>query len=225
MKHLFKTQAPLLILAIGIALAAAGGARLGKLDFAMTLAKGQQQLGQQNIEQPPTRSEPVDPDLRLQNWIDVSGGLFGIGMLLIITGSVMARRRQSTLREEASNVDAPDDLPAALRQMASDIRLLGEALSAESPDMAAIRTHIEEVQMIRLDPILASRQSLEQQFGLAGFAELVGPLSSVERFLNRTWTVLVDHHLDEARKSIAMASDSMDITLAVYEQLANSSVS
>ena len=49
---------------------------------------------------------------------------------------------------------------------------------------------------------------LQIRFGLSGFAQVMGPLSAAERFINRSWTVLVDHHRIAAIESLDAASAS-----------------
>ncbi|XOV86765.1 MAG: hypothetical protein ACFHX7_17555 [Pseudomonadota bacterium] len=204
MKAWLTEHAPLLILAIGVSLAAAGGARLGKADFESAVTLGQARM-METEPGPHDAVGSVDSATRLAEWSDENLGLFGTGILLVVVGAVLTRRRHGSQRRAASEAHASVNLSRQLDALVQQVEVIRNRLDQADADPLAVRSAIEDLQLNLLDPLFASRDAIELQFGLSGYAAIMGPLAGTERFMNRTWTTLVDHHRGEARASIALA--------------------
>ena len=153
--------------------------------------------------------KPVPPSDRLSSWFDQSGVPFSIGLVLVIVGAVLARR---TIRAEAlGDDDAPGavDFGQMLQQLLDETQSLAEGMADDSVSAEDAKTAIEKAQLERFAPLIEARGRLQARYGLSGYAEVFGPLSSAERRVNRAWSALVDGHQSEARKSVSEACESL----------------
>ena len=215
MKAMIVRNVHILVLMTGVALAAAGGARLGESDYAVAAGEGQTALsgGAQSVH----ARGAVDPGERFRDWANGNLDLFLAGIILIVGGAVMTRRRQRHERQALSAGESSFSFEDELARLARVLAGISQSFDAEAVDTLDIRNEIERLEISILEPLFENRQRLELQYGLAGYVSVIGPLAGTERFLNRTWTTLVDHHVSEARASLTQAVNS---TLAAQEALA-----
>lgn len=204
------------VLALGIALAAAAGARLSPAVEEQVTRAGAAKLRSEE----PEPSAAIAPEARLAEWASRSGLLFGVGLALIIVGAAIGRRavRLEALEEPAARAGeaearAPLDLGVAVSTLARDVASLAEDLkrvgSPTSTDYERFKSEIHRLELEGFEPIVDARGRVQARYGLVGFAELFGPISSAERRLARAWSALVDQHWIEARDSAARAAGDL----------------
>jgi len=173
--------------------------------------------------------EAVPAGDRLRDWFELSGLPFVGGLLLIITGAVLARRG---IRAEAARAgtDATGsrrgpvvvDLGEKLDQTRERVAALLAQMDATEPSVEAlepIADAIAAIQLEDIEPMVESRDQVIARYKMAGFAQLFGPLSGAERWLNRAWVALVDRHWEEANASLTTAIDRLDETRAALAEL------
>lgn len=164
------------------------------------------------------------PGERLSNWFTLAGMPFIGGLVLIIIGAIIGRRAvQAELQGTGSGAsDSQIDFDAAIKDIAVRVRNLadetGEEPQTDAARRDAVRQLIEAIQQQGIDPVVEARHRLQNQLGLAGFADVFSPFSAGERRLNRAWSALADHHWPEARDSIGVAAAQMDAAVAALEQ-------
>ncbi len=90
-------------------------------------------------------------------------------------------------------------------------------------DMERTKDAVHELAVARFEAIVAARTRVQARYGMAGFAELYGPFSSAERYVNRAWSALVDQHWPEAKASVARAAEDLARTKSVLDTLASAS--
>jgi len=160
--------------------------------------------------------ELVSPEQRVSEWAGDSGPLFGLGLLLVIVGAVLgrvaAKRELSGGDDEKRGDDAPQarDLGELLEEVRASVKALAdEVTSNDAPsgeDFVRLKDRIRELQVEQIEPIVESAPRIQVKYGLAVFADIFGPLSSAERYLNRAWSALVDSHWPEATSSVERAA-------------------
>ena len=174
------------------------------------------------------------PGRRFSDWFEDAGGPFGLGMILLIVGAVMARNevRQAALGQASKQYKGartPDaiDFGALLRALQADVaKAAAEAEAVEDPgddDFKQLRYLVRNLQYDKVEPLVENRGRLEARFGLSGFAAIFGPLSAGERQLNRAWSALVDRHWPEASASLGRSAHYLSAALAEIDQRAASS--
>lgn len=217
--NVLKRELNLILMIVGVALAAAGGIQLGEADFNRASDQGKAALlAAESANDKDKVREQVDPSSRLSEWTSVGSLHFVAGLVLIVAGAVGTRRQE---KQEATELrDHNDlDLASALTTMIRDVESLRERLNEAPVPRQEVLDGIERLQVEQLDPLLANRHALEMRYGLVGFASLVGPLSSAERFLNRAWTTLVDHYAEESADSLQQALMALKTVNSEYEVL------
>lgn len=161
---------------------------------------------------------PVAPPDRLATWLDDSGIFFALGLLLVVVGAVLGRVASGREASEEPARDAKDAGPArdlgelldALREEVAALAAeAGETAAPKSDEYESMKHRIHEVVLERVEPIADSAPRVQSKYGLAVFADVFGPFSSAERYLNRAWSALVDRHWDEAASSLERAASDL----------------
>lgn len=160
--------------------------------------------------------ELVSPEQRVSEWAGDSGLPFGIGLLLVIVGAILGRVAAKRELTEGDDEERGDDAPPArdLGELLEDVRatvkeLADEVTSNDAPsgeDFVRLKDRIHELHAEQIEPIVDSAPRIQAKYGLAVFADIFGPLSSAERYLNRAWSALVDQHWPEATSSVERAA-------------------
>jgi len=151
------------------------------------------------------------PGPRLSGWGGLVGGPFGLGLLLVIAGSVLCRQaiRDELVGGGDGSEDGPVDFGVLLEDVLGRARSLQQEMVAlEAPteaDLDAIKAKLEDLQKGDLARLCTSGPKVQQRYGMTGFAEIFSPLSAGERKLNRLWATLVDRHWPEALASAEAA--------------------
>lgn len=171
------------------------------------------------------------PGERLSTWAGMSGLWFVLGLILVISGAVMARlaiRKELTEPTEAEGAEGTDgsaqagfdtilaDLLEGARGVSS--RLAGISQPAEE-DFEEVQREVERLQLDCVEPLVAARVRIQTLHGMAAFAAIFGPLSAGERNLNRTWSALVDRHWPEATSSVEVACYGLEQAVSELEQV------
>lgn len=170
----------------------------------------------------------VAADVRVGGWFARAGVGFLAGLLLILLGAFIARRavKAELIAEPkaAPGAKPPVDLGVRLAEMSCEIRELGARVAATTApthhDLEAIKGVIERIQSDDLEPIVETRAQLVVRYGVGGYAEVFGPLSGGERYLNRSWVSLVDRYWEETARSLESAAAHFDEAKAALDQLA-----
>ena len=209
------------VLAVGIAMAAAAGSRLGSGDFTVTSTEGAAVLGSTTAVGG-VDVAPVAPLERIAAWAEDGLALFGAGLLVMLVGAVMARRAR---QQGAATVAAGDgrDWPDALARLRMAVSELRIALADAAPDeLRSLRDRLESIQADQVEPLIEMRGALEARHGLAGYVAVLGPLSAAERLLSRAWSALVDRHAAEACSSLELALASISNAEDAFADLSGS---
>lgn len=189
------------LLALGVMLAASAAVQFGATDYELATQAGQQAFS----GGPATVDSPVDAGRRVAEWRDEHLLQLLAGLFLIVAGAVLARMADGRSREISLTSGGSVNWTQTMGRLREEANRFLDALSADEPDLDAIRGEIGHVSQNVLDPAIASRHELELRLGLAAYAAVMGPLSGYERALNRAWTALADHHRSEAIASLELA--------------------
>lgn len=216
----------LVLVAIGIVLAASFGARngarhveyrqaLGELSYAeddATKAKAQEKVAEVGLP---------GPSERIGQWFGVGGIGWGIGILVIGAGAFLARRQAAedaagTGGSEASRVDFPATI-GSIRATIDRVRKGIAGLPMDTDDNAS-RQALDDLDSDVIQPLVEGRGQLVAKHGLAGFATYFGPFSAGERNLNRCWSALTDGHSVVAREALEIADQAFVAALEAYQR-------
>ncbi|MCO4760231.1 MAG: hypothetical protein KC502_01925 [Myxococcales bacterium] len=154
-------------------------------------------------------------------WAGEAGLPFGLGVLLVIIGVVLARRGISA-EAAANHTDSATSGTATgplLEQLVTETAGLCAQYTDkdELPDLMAVRTDVERVQQQIVSPLVEGRGQISQEYGVAAYAEVFVPFSAAERLLNRAWSASVDEYVDEIAPCLVKASASAQQALAAYQ--------
>ena len=165
------------------------------------------------------------PMVRVNGWLTESGTLFFLGLILIVTGAVLARKAQTAAlvtpskKKAGVHLDVPT-LALKLAELSTAVKALSDdARAIDSPtvgDAEKIKSRIETLHLSHFEPIVESRYRLQASIGLGAFADVFSPFSSGERNLSRAWATLVDEHWPETLSALgrsAMALKRADESL------------
>ncbi|MGI9327144.1 MAG: hypothetical protein ACR2PZ_18135 [Pseudomonadales bacterium] len=207
-----------LLLAAGVAVCVGAGAQLGQGEYALIAKQGSTQLSAA-----PAIAEqdalPTPARQRLVQWWETAGGQFVMGMLLLIGGAVLGR--VAVGRDAAANsLTNGVDFSSGLARMLEDIDDIAERLRGGAH--GEVQAQLEQLQTQLIAPMIDSRDVLQRQFGTTGYANVISPLSSAERLLNRAWSALVDGHAEESLASLELARDETTTAAAALHQLVGS---
>ncbi len=169
------------------------------------------------------------PETRLSGWFSLAGMPFLGGLALIVIGAVLGRRAaKAELSDDKPGSDTRVDFGVAVENLAREVRALSDranALSDPSPaERKAIHGEIEDLQLTRFAPIVEARYQLQNRIGLGGFANVFGPFSGGERWVNRAWSTLADDHWPETVRSLSRSAEQLAAAAAALrEELAKAS--
>ena len=172
----------------------------------------------------------VDPGTRMSGWFSVAGLPFMLGLIIMAFGGLLTRRAvkaealaQGDSETTAKSANAPVDFGDLLRQTAEAVKALHADASAKpaptQEDMDAVKTSIETIQREKIERLVSARGALIARHGMGSFAEIFGPFSGGERYLNRAWSALVDLYWHETTHSLKLAGDHMDEAIAALDKV------
>ena len=114
------------------------------------------------------------------------------------------------------------DFGEVLATLCQEADTLAQAMRDGEGSPAAFenaKASVEAMQQDRFLPLIDARGRVQVKYGMAGYAELFGPLSAGERKLARVWAAASDRHWPEARTSAAEAAESLRAAREVLEGL------
>lgn len=219
-----KGHIGLLLVTLGIVLAASFGARNGERHVAYRKAAAVVELTDDKAGAI-ARKEAIGlppPSERVSQWFAVGGlgWLGGIGVILV--GAVLARQQatQDAAGEgdhDVVKVDFPGTIEKA-REKVEEIRQMIADMEMDAPSDVP-RAALDRIGDELLNPLVDGRGQLVAKHGLAGFAQYFGPFSAAERNLNRCWSALTDGHAVVAREALETGDAALQACLEAYHQV------
>ena len=158
---------------------------------------------------------------KLNAWADAAAMPFGIGVVLMIGGGLVARRSRRSAAATpagaggASKSPASKDPATLLAEMATlldglaydDLPAQNEALHRQ------LDTLLEDI----VPAFLEHREALVEELGLEQFAAMISHFAGMERNAARAWSALIDDvyvevppSLDKAKAGLAAAREVFD---------------
>ncbi|MGM0576288.1 MAG: hypothetical protein ACQEXJ_11210 [Myxococcota bacterium] len=203
-----------ILVILGVGLAAASGARNTDELVERQRVEGRKALAPEEEAGDLEVPQVAEPTSRLAAWFEANGLPFVAGLLLVGAGAMVFRRAErhamgADLKPSGGGHGGPLDLSEALERLAGDLLGLRDDLGADAGDTEALKARMEALQLDQLDPIVEARHQVQIQYGVAGMAALMGPLSYGERYLNRAWSALVDGFPEEATASLTQAAEGV----------------
>lgn len=159
------------------------------------------------------------PQERITQWGATGGAPWGLGVVLITVGAIMARR---AIAEDNAGTSAGDgdgasadrvDFQAMLDEVLSRLdKLITDAAGLEMDDDAPIlRAEIDAIFLDLLQPAVDQRGRFVARHGLSVFAGYFSPFAAGERNLARSWSALTDGHAVVGREALGRARDSFQM--------------
>ena len=155
----------------------------------------------------------VTPRDRISAWAGVAGVPFGMDVVLMVAGGLLARRRrgvgagQGTERRggapegavdrasEGQRVGSDRSIGEAHRDPRSIVGDIRDKLAVIAADPAAtekIFASLDDIVENDVAEFLEYRQALIDELGLAKFAEMIGHFAMMERNVARAWSAITD---------------------------------
>ena len=164
-----------------------------------------------------SETELPAPGLRLNQWASKEGLPFGLGLLLVIAGSVMARIDQKKTAAAAGGGDSesgPVDFGVLLGEVAQGAtNLHAQMVGNEQPteaDFESVKSTIDALKLDQIERLIEARIAVQARYGLETYAKIYGPLSGGERNLNRAWAAATDGHWPESLASVKAATELLE---------------
>lgn len=217
----------LVLVAIGIVLAASFGARNGPRHIEYRQALAGIEHAEDDAAKAAAQAKVAEvglpgPTERISQWFGVGGLGWGIGILVIGAGAFLARKQAA---EDAAGggdtVTSRVDFVASVgrvRATIDEIRRAIAVLPMDTDDNDS-RQKLDDLDAEVVQPLVEGRGQLVAKHGLAGFATYFGPFSAGERNLNRCWSALTDGHAVVAREALEIADQAFVAALDAYTQV------
>ena len=148
---------------------------------------------------------------RIWAWADEAGAPFAAGLVLMIAGGLIARRRKKPTESQsgATKSDELFDTPAALEAISAIVSELDEDGDARA-EQPAIRATLDRLLDEAIPELLTHRQAMIDTLGLGRFAEMIGQFAGMERNIARAWSALTDEAYGEVGPSIRRAKQFLE---------------
>lgn len=149
--------------------------------------------------------EATEPTARIVAWWDAAGLEFSLGIIYMIAGAVIVRRRS---RRSAG----PDGKREGGVESAADlIETIRDRLEALPDDpragSALIQAKLDEILEDLVPQFLDQREILISRMGLGTFAEMIGHFARMERNAARAWSSLIDEAYGEVPACLERARE------------------
>ncbi|MGC6492934.1 MAG: hypothetical protein ACON5B_08845 [Myxococcota bacterium] len=161
------------------------------------------------------------PSERFWGWLGESGAPWGLGVVLIVAGGMIARRDASErAASPTSGADGHVDFLGALEAMetAASEALHALASCEDEDDAPEVREALDRLRFDVLTPMVDRRGVLLARHGMSDFAEYFGSYSGAERQLNRAWSALTDGHVPTARTALQSSRQSVEMARSAYKR-------
>lgn len=212
------------VLALGVALAGAAGARNGDAHTTWRTALGEARATDTDPATLTGASLPP-PGQRLLEWAQVGGVPWVLGLALVVGGGLWLRRLDApgagTAEGEGAEAVSFEDTVHRALSLLREVR----GAIAELPmnaDVPALRHQLDDLAMDVLLPAVDARERWIARDGLVAFADYWGEFSAGERLAARTWSALTDGHTPEARDAVDKAIAAFERALAAYREVVSS---
>ncbi len=137
----------------------------------------------------------------------IAAGLCGIGALMVRYGGGV--KTGPGLSGNEVTVDSVGD---TVREVCRFVEGLNSSIGAGDCDGADIREGIEKIQ--RLCAVFVGyRERLAVLAGIADSSDIISLFSAGERYVNRSWSALIDGYLSETASSLIVAEEKFLITM------------
>jgi hypothetical protein len=128
------------------------------------------------------------------------------GLAVLCGGIVWARVARGKGAAAASAAGGDRPLTAARGRIDDGLsRAKSLHRDAGSEALTSVSARAEAIVRECVEPVAQSQESLTRDFGFAGYAQVMTPLATAERWLNRTWSAASDGHRPEAIASLERA--------------------
>jgi hypothetical protein len=134
-----------------------------------------------------------------------------LGLLIIALGVALRRKAGAPTAEAQHGAGAGAKAPRtgtlddALAQFSAETKALAE--QAEGLDLEAIKRRCEDLVWIGPERVGQAQELIAARVGFAQYAEVMAPLATAERWLNRAWSAAADGHRPEAVASLRTAQE------------------
>lgn len=175
----------------------------------------------------PTASGPdgvITAKDRVQAWGEAAGAPFAVGVVLMVAGGVLARRRRRggmaqgtehpggapegavdlALEGEAPHARVATGSHRPPRRIVQAIRGKLAVLGADSAPEAVFAA-VDDILENDIPELLEQRQALIDDLGLAKFAEMIGHFAMMERNVARAWSAITDGAVGEIPECLSRA--------------------
>jgi hypothetical protein len=209
-----KRAVPMVLLTVGLGLAAASAARNGASVEAYRQSRWSAEGEPAAVATLPT------PSQRVREWLAVGGLGWGAGLALILVGAALARQ-QSAEAFAGGGAAIKVDFVGSVRRVRAEAESLLGALERVNMGQTApdVRSRLDALQLQVVEPLVDGRGQLVAKHGAARFAEYFGPFSSGERNLNRCWSALTDGHVVVARAALGAALHDLGEAEAAWDRV------
>jgi X-X-X-Leu-X-X-Gly heptad repeat protein len=132
-----------------------------------------------------------------------------LGILIVVAGIVVKQRAGAPpieLSEGAAvsaRVARSGNLLEGVKEMVSGVTQL--AAGAQELALQAIKERVEDLNYLGPDRIAEAQEALAARIGFTGYAEVMAPLATAERLLNRAWSAATDGHRPECVRALSEA--------------------
>lgn len=156
------------------------------------------------------------PEVRFKQWAGADGLPFGFGILLVIVGSLLARRAAKDSLDSPGE-SGPVDFGVVLGEAAAATEALADEMSAKveptADDFEQVKIAIMKIKDDQFERLIEARFAVQTRHGLEVYAQIFGPLSGAERLLNRAWAAATDGHWPETRASVEKSIEQAHMAL------------
>ena len=150
--------------------------------------------------------------------------IFLLACIGLTAGSLMVR---TAMKRELTQVAPspgeqstvpPRELLENARKDALDLQSELSKMTDQRAKQQRILSRVERMQEQSFDPFVQSRPNLINDYGMAGYAQIMDRFAAAERQFNRAWSAAADHVLEEAEVSIKQGITILDEALARLAQ-------
>jgi hypothetical protein len=137
------------------------------------------------------------------SWAVVLGGLALIGVGIGIRRAAGVPGLDENAAEAAGKPPRTGTLSEALGVVSEGVAEL--SAGAPTMDLEAIKKRVEELNWLGPERLGSAQEIIIARVGFAAYAEVMAPLATAERWLNRAWSAAADGHRPECLASLQTA--------------------
>ncbi len=147
---------------------------------------------------------------RLSAWGSAAGLPFGVGLVIMLGGGLLARRK--TPRPKANGEGTTAHAPAEIGPMLDGMLARFDELPKGPPSEHAesMRGVLDKLLEEDVPTFLDQREEMIADLGLATYAMAIGQFAIMERNAARAWSALTDEAWDEVRPSLERARTGLE---------------